>query len=52
MATRQIAIAPRLSLNALLAAAAIEQDSAKLANLTDQILAAFERRECARFANG
>jgi hypothetical protein len=51
MATAQVVAAPKQSLNALLAAAAIEQDSAKLSELTDQILAAFERGECVRFAN-
>jgi hypothetical protein len=51
MATSQVVIAPKRSLNALLAAAAIEQDSAKLSELTDQILAAFERGESVRFAN-
>jgi hypothetical protein len=51
MATSPVVIAPKQSLNALLAAASIEQDSAKLGELTDQILAAFERGESVRFAN-
>jgi hypothetical protein len=51
MATSPVVIAPRQSLNALLAAAAIEQDSVKLNRLTDEILAAFQRGESVRFAN-
>lgn len=51
MATSQVVVAPKQRLNALLAAAAVEQDSAKLSELTDQILAAFGRGESVRFAD-
>jgi hypothetical protein len=49
MATSPV-IAPKQSLQLLLAAAEIEQDSRKLRELTTEILAAFARGESVRFA--
>jgi hypothetical protein len=45
MATPQMVVLPKQTLNALLAAASIEQDSAKLSELTEAILAAFAHGE-------
>jgi hypothetical protein len=50
MATSAI-VAPKQDLHSLLQQASVEQDSEKLRDLTDEILAAFNRGESVRFAD-